>query len=94
MAPPIFRHFWGPNNRKKLGGGAGSERRPFRPPGDRQIVIILRIHHILSDEGGDEGPHMTHDVGQGEAPGAMGGGEQLRGVHVQDLQWKRNYTMD
>ena len=47
---------------------------------------------MLSDDGGNESPYMAHKVAEGEAPGAKGGGEQLRGVHEQDLQWERNYT--
>ena len=55
-------------------------------------VIMIRTYHILSDYGGNEGPNMAREVGEGEAPGAKGGGEQLRGVNVQDLQWEWNYT--
>ena len=55
-------------------------------------VIIFITHHMLSDDGGNESPYMAHKVAEGEAPGAKGGGEQLRGVHEQDLQWERNYT--
>ena len=44
-------------------------------------VSILITHHTLSNDRGDEGPHMARKDAEGETPGAKGGGEQLRGVH-------------
>ena len=49
--------------------------------------MIIRTYHVFSDEDGDEGPHIGHETGEGETSGAKGGGEQLRGVHEQDLHW-------
>ena len=41
---------------------------------------IIITHHT-SDAGDEAGPHMACEVAEGKAPGAKGGGEQLRGVH-------------
>ena len=33
--------------------------------GKENKVILIKTHHILSDGGNDEGPHMAHEVAEG-----------------------------